>query len=248
MATPSLEPWRGRMLAETRWTLELGRLLLDPAFAGFGVPRGNGRPVLVLPGFLAGDQTLALIAAWLHRIGYRPRLCRFLLNADCPDRTLDRLERTLVDVTERSDHRAALIGHSHGGHLARALAARRPELVSHAVSLGTDLHQMLDISTATLWAVERARGVLLRTGRARSTQCFTGHCDCRFGTDFARPFPADRVRMTSIYSKEDGVVRWRAQLIPYGDCVEVKGSHIGLVFNRSAYRAIARALAQPELA
>jgi triacylglycerol lipase len=248
MATPLAEPWRGRMLAETRWTLELCRLLVDPVFAGFGLPQGNGRPVLLLPGFLAGDQTLAPIAAWLHRIGYRPHLCRFLLNADCADRTLERLERTLVDVTERSDHRVAVVGHSHGGHLARALAARRPELVSHAVSLGTDLHQMLDISTATLWAVERARRVLIRTGRARSTRCFTGHCDCRFGADFARPFPADRVRMTTIYSKEDGVVQWRAQVVPYADCVEVKGSHIGLIFNRSAYRAIADALAQPELA
>jgi triacylglycerol lipase len=106
---------------------------------------------------------------------------------------------------------------------------------------------MLDISTATLWAVERARGVLLRTGRARSTQCFTGHCDCGFGADFARPFPADKVRMTSIYSKQDGVVHWRAQVVPYADCVEVTGSHVGLVFNRKAYRAIAAALAQPEL-
>jgi triacylglycerol lipase len=236
------------MLAETRWTLELCRLLIDPVFAGFGVPPGNGRPVLVLPGFLAGDQTLTPIAAWLFRIGYRPRLCRFVLNADCADRTLERLERRLVQITERSDHRVALVGHSHGGHLARALAARRPELVSHAVSLGTDLHQMLDISTATLWAVERARLVLLRTGRARSEHCFTGHCDCRFGADFARPFPADRVRMTSIYSKEDGVVQWRAQVVPYADCVEVTGSHVGLVFNRRAYRAIAAALAQPELA
>ena len=247
MATPLPAPWRGRVLAETRWTLEFCRLLVDPVLLGSGVPRGAGRPVLVLPGFLAGDQTLALIATWLYRIGYRPHLCRFLLNTDCADRTLERLERTLVEVSERSDHRVAVVGHSHGGHLARALAARRPELVSHAISLGTDLHEMLDISTATLWAVERTRRVLLRTGRARSQHCFTGHCDCRFGADFARPFPVDRVRMTSIYSKEDGVVRWRAQVVPYADCIEVKGSHVGLVFNRGVYRAIAAALAQPEL-
>ena len=65
--------------------------------------------------------------------------------------------------------------------------------------------------------------------------------------DFNRPFPADRVRLTSIYSKEDGVVRWQAALIPDGDCVEVTGSHVGLVFNRKTYRAIATALALPEL-
>ena len=53
--------------------------------------------------------------------------------------------------------------------------------------------------------------------------------------------------MTSIYSKGDGVVRWQGAIVPYADCVEVTGSHVGLVFNRKAYRAIAAALAQPEL-
>jgi hypothetical protein len=42
-------------------------------------------------------------------------------------------------------------------------------------------------------------------------------------------------------------VRWERQIVPYADCVEVTGSHIGLIFNRQAYRAIAAALALPEL-
>jgi hypothetical protein len=53
--------------------------------------------------------------------------------------------------------------------------------------------------------------------------------------------------LTSIYSKGDGVVRWENQIVPEADCVEVTGSHVGLIFNRKAYRAIADALAQPEL-
>lgn len=55
--------------------LELGRLLVDPVFrAQSGVPRGNGRPVVLLPGFLAGNQTLAVMAGWLRRLGMR-RAC-----------------------------------------------------------------------------------------------------------------------------------------------------------------------------
>jgi hypothetical protein len=88
---------------------------------------------------------------------------------------------------------------------------------------------------------------VLRSGRARSPHCFTAACDCAFARDFAGAFPADRVRLTSIYSRGDGVVRWQAALVPYGDCVEVTGSHVGLIFNRKSYRAIAAALAQPEL-
>ena len=49
--------------------------------------------------------------------------------------------------------------------------------------------------------------------------------------------------LTSIYSKGDGVVRWRACVVPYARCVEVTGSHIGLAFNRHAYREIATTLA-----
>ncbi len=50
-----------------------------------------------------------------------------------------------------------------------------------------------------------------------------------------------------IYSKGDGVVHWQPQVVPYAECVEVGGSHVGLIFNRKSYRAIAEALAQPEL-
>ena len=77
--------------------------------------------------------------------------------------------------------------------------------------------------------------------------CLTDTCDCGFARDFAGEFPADRVRLTSIYSKGDGVVRWQSALVPYGDCVEVTGSHVGLIFNRKTYRVIASALADPEL-
>jgi triacylglycerol lipase len=83
--------------------------------------------------------------------------------------------------------------------------------------------------------------------RARAPHCLTGDCGCSFTIDYGAPFPRDRVRMTSIYTRGDGVVRWQCCLAPYADCVEVPGSHTGLILNHHAYRAIARALAEPEL-
>jgi pimeloyl-ACP methyl ester carboxylesterase len=123
---PARDRWWGRPLAETRWCLELGRLLADPVWHGRGVPRGDGRPVVLMPGFLAGDQTLRVIAAWLRRFGYRPRFAGFVTNTDCSDRALDRVERTVDELWAAHGRRVALIGHSRGGHFARALAARRP--------------------------------------------------------------------------------------------------------------------------
>jgi triacylglycerol lipase len=241
------ESWRGRPLAETRWMLEASRLLVDPVFSGRGVPHGDGRPVLLMPGFLGGDQTLLALAWWLRRTGYRPKLCGFLANVNCSDTNTDKVERRLERAAAESGRRVALVGHSRGGHYVKALATRRPELVSHGISLGTGLSDMLDINSVTRKAVESVRATLQKTGKARGVKCFTAGCPCCFGRDFRAPFPNDAVHFTSIYSKGDGVVRWQSQVVPGIDCVEVTGSHVGLVFNRKSYRAIAVALAKPEL-
>jgi len=180
-----------------------------------------------MPGFLAGDQTLSVIAAWLRRLGYRPQFCGFVLNAGCSDRTLDRVERRVDTLWRSHGRRVALIGHSRGGHFARALAARRPYRVSHAISVGADLQGLFGASTPTLAAVDLARRVVHASGRARNDACLSRHCGCRFSHDFARPFPFEQVRLTSIYSKGDGVVHWQCQVIPDADCVEVTGPTSG---------------------
>jgi triacylglycerol lipase len=246
-ADPARDRWWGRPLAETRWCLELGRLLADPVWYGASVPHGDGRPVVLMPGFLAGDQTLRVMAAWLRRVGYRPRFAGFVTNTDCSDRALDRVERTVDELWGAYGRRVALIGHSRGGHFARALAARRPDRVSHAISMGADLQGMFGASTPTQFAVSVARRAVHAGGRARQDTCLSAHCGCPFSHDYARLFPFDRVRLTSIYSKEDGVVHWQCQVIPHADCVEVTGSHVGLIFNRKVYWAVASVLALPEL-
>lgn len=80
------------------------------------------------------------------------------------------------------------------------------------------------------------------TDRVARNGCLTDTCGCRFARDYAAAF-SPSVPLTSIYSRGDGVVWWEACLVPYARCVEVEGSHVGLAFNRKAYRAIAHALA-----
>jgi pimeloyl-ACP methyl ester carboxylesterase len=239
--------WWGRPLAETRWSLELTRLLVDPVFAGFGVPHGDGRPVVLMPGLGAGDQSLAVLAAWLYRIGYAPRVCGFVANVDCSDRAFARVMRRVEQLHGRHGRRVALIGHSRGAHYARAAGASRPEQVSHAISLGADLQGMFGISLPTTYAVRAVRLGVELTGRAREPRCMSAGCQCEFARAFRASFPGDRVQMTSVYSRQDGVVQWQRSIISEADCVEVTGSHTGLVFNRKVYRVIADALAAPEL-
>jgi triacylglycerol lipase len=245
--TPVPAEWLGRPLAETRWMLEAARLLVDPVAYGHGVPRGDGRAVIVVPGFLASDDSLLLLRRWLRVLGYRPQTAGFIMNVDCSDRAVERVEHLAEALNATTGRRVAIIGHSRGGHLARATAARRPELVSHAVSMGADLQGLFGISSPTRAAVGLARRGAHIMRRSRDPDCFRARCSCRFIRDYTAEFPVDRVRLTSIYTRGDGVVRWERAIVEEADCVEVTGSHIGLMANRKAYRAIAAALARPEL-
>lgn len=242
-AAPAAVSWRGAHLREVRWQLELGRLLADPVWRGRGVPHGDGSPVLLIPGFLAGDSSLSVMSRWLRRIGYAPRRAGITFNVRCADVTLDRLEQVLLHAHVTSGRQVAIVGHSRGGHFAKALASRHPDLVSQVVSLGSGLDDPFDISRATQAAVESVRRQIARRDPERAAKgCFTTSCSCRYAQDYERAFP-DQVPLTSIYSKGDGVVRWRSCVVPYARCVEVRGSHVGLAFNRQAYREIARTLA-----
>ena len=236
--------WWGRHLAETRWLVELARLQVNPVYSGRGVPRGDGRAVVLIPGFLAGDPSLAVLADWLKRIGYDPQRSGIAVNVSCSDRALDRLERRVERLVQRSGRPVALVGHSRGGHFAKALAHRRPEHVSAVVTMGTGLDTPFDISIPTRAAVAAVRWVHERTtDRTARNGCLTETCRCRFTRDFCADFPAT-VPLTSIYSRGDGVVWWEACTVPYARNIEVRGSHVGLAFNAQAYRAIAEALAE----
>ena len=234
--------WWGRHLHELRWSLEATRLLVDPVFRGDGVPRGDGRPVLLLPGFGGGDYTLITLAGWLRRIGYAPSVAGFVLNVGCSERSLQRVVTRAEALRAHHGRRVAVIGHSRGGHFARAMAVRRPDLVAHAISVGGGLTDQQDVSAPTQAAVAAVRALHRHTTDRRARNgCLSVDCACAFGADYRAPLPPD-VRLTSIYSREDGVVRWQSCAAPDATCVEVTGSHVGLVFNRKVYRALAAAL------
>src|ERR671916_1334531 len=80
---------------EARIGLEAAALVRDPIFRGDGLVDGRGRPVLLIPGFLAGDGSLSLMARWLKRAGYRPSRAGIVANVNCSAVVLPRLEERL---------------------------------------------------------------------------------------------------------------------------------------------------------
>lgn len=242
-AAAPAERWWGDPVAELRWYGESLRLVRDPVFRGKGVAPGDGRPVVLVPGFMCGDPSMALLHDWLRRVGYRAYRAGIALNADCSDRALDRLEHRAASIAEARGARLTLIGHSRGGIFSRALAARRPDLVERVVTLGSGLSEAFGISVGThamVGAVSRLHR--LTTDRRTRNGCLTASCRCRFTQDYARPFPDD-VDLVSIYSRSDGILAWRTCLVPYAETIEVRGSHVGLPVNAEVFRAVGRVLA-----
>src|ERR687893_33493 len=139
MRAPGLASLGGRppLWREARIGLEAAALVRDPVFRGDGLVDGRGRPVLLIPGFLAGDGSLSMMARWLERAGYRPSRAGIVANVNCSGVLLPRLEQRLEHLVAQQGKAAAVVGQSRGGTLAKVLAYRRPELVSGVVTLGS---------------------------------------------------------------------------------------------------------------
>src|SRR4051794_24403240 len=245
MRGPSLNPvgampplWR-----EARIGFEAAALVGDPIFRGDGMPDGRGRPVLLIPGFLAGDGSLSMMAGWLKRTGYRPSRAGMVANVNCAGVVLPRLEERLERLVDRQGRRAAVVGQSRGGTLAKVLARRRPDLVAGVVGLGAPQLQPLAVHPLVRLQVEAVSrlGSLGAPGLFKRS-CLNGGCCSSFWEDLAQPPPAG-VRLVSVYSKSDGVVDWRSCLDPHAtELVEIRASHCGMAVSRAAWRAVADAL------
>jgi len=232
---------------EARIARELRDLLRHPVYRGEALPRGNGRLVLVLPGLFANDLYLTPMHRWLRRIGYRPIRSTLLFNAGCPQRLSEQIEEHVRERRESFRRRdpIAIIGHSRGGILGWALAARLQEDVSHLILLGSPAHWVARLIGATpLDAARRAVPVQRASDRVRQLldpDCTMPACGCPFPGDLQRPLH-HATRIASIYTHEDPIVPPAFCPVPGAHNVEVSGTHSGLAYNIETYQVIAEVL------
>lgn len=223
-------------------SFQLSALLRDPVYRGTNVPRGKGEPILLIPGFLAGDWTLGVMAEWLGRIGYRPYLSGIDWNVGCPNKTGELLGWRLAYIIRETGSPVVVVGHSLGGLLARFLGAHFSGAIRHAVALGSPIHGSLGATPPFVRLVFRTLRTLWRLADNAPPECGTPQCACGFSQRVSSPLPQG-VGFTAIFSKRDEVVDWHACLDPQGDNQEVSGRHLGLVVNREVYRILAGILA-----
>jgi pimeloyl-ACP methyl ester carboxylesterase len=200
-------------------------------------------PVVLVPGFMAGDATLKLMARHLRGAGYRTYRSTMHANVGCTQEASYALERRIEAITIKRGRKVTIVGHSLGGLLARGIAARRPDLVEAIVTLGSPIlapgaiHSVLAFDLAVVIALRRAG-----LGNMMGDDCTSGDC-ARLSWEQSREALPESVAFTSVFSRRDGVIDWRGCLDPAAKTVEVGTSHLGMAFDPVVFDVVTQTLA-----
>jgi pimeloyl-ACP methyl ester carboxylesterase len=195
-------------------------------------PRGDGHPVLVLPGFTAGDPSTGALRRFLRQQGFSPHPWLLGRNSGPSARVRDGLAERVDDLATRYGRKLSVVGWSLGGIYARELAKRMPDHVRGVITLGSPFADAGRASNASR-LFDRISG----NERPRATRA----------VDALREPPP--VPSTAIYTRTDGIVHWKACLereSEQTENIEVPGSHCGLGVNPLVLYAVADRLSQAE--
>lgn len=208
---------------------------LRPAMAH--LPKGDGHGVLVLPGFMATDNSTRPMRSLLDSLGYTTSGWDLGRNVKVDNERVEAMGRCVEQLYEKTGRKISIVGWSLGGVFARELAKMMPEKIRCVISLGSPISDDRNHTSARI-LFEYFNGKEPEPVQAGK---FTG-------LDAAPPVPT-----TSILTKTDGVVHWRGSVQDpdegapgLTENIVVHASHCGLGVNPTVMLAIADRLAQEE--
>jgi pimeloyl-ACP methyl ester carboxylesterase len=204
---------------------------------------GRRTPVLLIPGFLTGDHSLAQLRGFLTARGCPTYGAGMSLNVNCGEAAVTDLGERVARIADEHEGRVAIVGHSRGGLYGRAVAQRWPEHVSGVVTLASPHRDQLAVHPL-LWASAMALAAAGSLGAPNVMRytCAGGACCARFRSELTGPWP-EGVGLLAIYSRRDGVVDWRA-------CVDddetrsvaVDVGHCGMAVHQPTFTLVADAV------
>lgn len=218
------------LATEGRGLLDIPALLAAAPYLA-AAPRGQPHPVMVLPGLGADDRSTIAIRGFLESLGYQVHGWGRGRNVRQPEADLSAVATQVIQFHRNSGLKVSLVGWSRGGIIAREVARHIPAAVRMVITLGSPFAAPGASNVRAIWKLLTGQKYEPPTPERVSR--------------LAHPIP---VPSTSIYTRADGVVAWRACLEEEGgerENIEVNTTHIGLGFHAPALWVIADRLAQP---
>ena len=222
-------PSRLATLLELRAPLDWATILLHSPWL-LSAPRGDGRPVLLLPGYGTDESSMRPLGRYLRYLGYDVYDWGLGRNRGDVDSYVEQIGKRVAEIHSKLDGSpVTLIGWSLGGVIARETARLHEPYVREVITLGTPV-----IGGPKYTAVGR------RFAESASIDLdeFEKEVHTRNSIGIRQP-------ITSIYSKLDGVVGWRASIDVYNEQarnIAVYSSHFGIGANGRVWRLIADTL------
>jgi hypothetical protein len=195
------------------------------------LPRGDGHPVMVIPGFGATDLSTRALRRLLTALGYAAYGWEQGRNLGMRGGIRDAIRARIPALHEKHGKKVSLIGWSLGGVFVREIARQQSGHVRSVITLGSPISGSPDANNVD---------AMFRRMNPGFKHDLAG---------FEKRKAAPPVPSTAIYSRSDGIVNWRCSQEgagPQSESVEVRGSHFGLAVNPQVMKVIADRLAQPE--
>jgi hypothetical protein len=225
-------PSKTLMFLEGRALHELGAFIGALPLLSLA-PRGDGHPVLVLPGLVASDVSTRPLRTFLKTRGYAVSGWRQGRNLGLRPGVQHAMVDLVREMSDTHGRKISLVGWSLGGLYARQLAKMMPDRVRQVITLGSPFASGPKATNA--WRVYE-----MASGRSAEEE------DHRFGGTLAGAPP---VPTTAIFSRTDGICAWqgcREQSSHMAESIEVESSHCGMGHHPAAVYAVAERLAQKE--
>lgn len=217
-----------------RFAIQLGRTLLEMP-ERHQLPKGDGHPIIFLPGFMTGNGATFFMRRILREQQHNALRWIHGTNVGITEEMVEGVVDQVIRVSNDYGARVSLVGQSLGGSIARVVANMVPNNVRSVVTLGSPINGLGGIldNVKTMYDA--------RTTGAGAEEAWASYYEHIVDNP---PLPS-----TSIYSKTDGVVHWDESIMietANAENVEVCSSHLSMGFDIDVIKVIADRLAQPE--
>jgi pimeloyl-ACP methyl ester carboxylesterase len=205
-------------------------------------PRGDGHPVLLLPGFMGSELSLIGLQAFLRNRGYAVETWGLGRNIGFHAKHARALEQKIRYLHHKTGRKVSLVGWSLGGVFALYGAHQVPECVRAVVTLGSPVS--VDAQGSASPPLVKAMYRLIAHPMGTTAHAMQPRAK-QLRDKKSLPMP-----LSCLYSLGDGVVPPQEATVE-GDPkrhenIRVPGSHMGLGFNAVVLWIVADRLAQPE--